>query len=74
MCIWFFRHHLRRGAASCEPPPPPPLQQLQLEVWDGAVVGSGGMEITRRSRGDTVRVEDTVIRVLETFLRHVGPY
>lgn len=67
----FCRHHLHRGAASCEPPP---LLQLQLEVWDEAVVGSGGAEITRRSRGDTVRVEDTVIRLPETFLRNVGPY
>lgn len=67
MCIcFFFRHHLHRGAASCEP--------LQLEVWDEAVVGSGGAEITKRSGGDTVRVEDTVIRLLETFLRNVGPY
>lgn len=64
----FFPHHLHRGAASCEPP------QLQLEVWDEAVVGSGGSEITRRARGDTVRVEDTVMRLLETFLRNVGPY
>lgn len=56
--------------ASCEPP----LLQLQLEVWDEAVVGSGGAGITRRSRGDAVRVEDTVIRLLETFLRNVGPY